>query len=315
MRNSFASFACCSILLLSTTFAANAATIMIVTDRAELEQGTNGLAGYLRELGYDVEVSASPGNASEFRTLDATKISRLTAKDLVVMHRATSSGDFNTDATERSTWNNMNVPILVMSSLLVRSSRWNWMPGDSTARAGYSNHVLVSTTHPIVSGLDSNYFAVPRNLDVLNTTDTANGILIANAPGSGATIGDWGDPGGAPAFFRGTAGETHIRRRVYCALHNYHEAGAWTDISANGKQIIAHAVAFTINGTVVSPPPRILNLSPAGNLTFYPLGNGITFQVTNAAPIPPENIKLILNGTDVSGDLNITGDPASLNVA
>jgi hypothetical protein len=305
----------CSILLLLAAFPCKAATIMLVTDRADLEQGTAGLTGYLRQLGYDVEVSASPGNASEFRTLDATKISRLTSKDLVILHRATSSGDFNTDATERSTWNNMNVPILVMSSLIVRSTRWNWMPGDSTARAGYTNHILVSTSHPIISGLDSNYFAVPRNLDVLNTTDTANGILIANAPGAGATIGDWGDPGGTPAFFRGTAGETHIRRRVYCALHNYHEAGAWTDISANGKEIIARAVAFTINGVIVEPPPRILNLSPSGITTFYPPASGITFQVTNAAPIPNENVKLILNGTDVSSQLNITGDPTSLNVA
>jgi hypothetical protein len=107
----------CSILLLLAAFPCKAATIMLVTDRADLEQGTAGLAGYLRQLGYDVEVSASPGNASEFRTLDATKISRLTSKDLVILHRATSSGDFNTDATERSTWNNMNVPILVGATM------------------------------------------------------------------------------------------------------------------------------------------------------------------------------------------------------
>ncbi|HKQ38323.1 MAG TPA: hypothetical protein VJ063_09610 [Verrucomicrobiae bacterium] len=304
-----------AVLLLAVTLSGNAANIMVVTDRADLEQGTAGLAGYLRGLGYTVEVSASPGNASEFRTLDATKISRLTAKDLVIVHRATSSGDFNTDATERSTWNNMNVPILVMSSLIPRSSRWNWMPGDSAARAGYTDHVLVNTSHPIVSGLGPNYLAVARNLDVENTTDTANGVLIANAPASGATIADWGDPGGVPAFFRGTSGETHIRRRVFCALHNYHEAGAWTDISANGKEIIARAVAYTMTGTIGSQPPYMLNLSPAGNLTFYPAANGITFQVTNTAPIETQNIKLVLNGSDVSSQLNITGDPTSRTVA
>ena len=286
----------------------HAASIMIVTDRSDLEQGTDGLAGFLRSLGYDVEVSQSPNNASEFQTLDASKIARLESKDLVIIHRATNSGEFD-NGPEPSQWNNLNVPLICMSSYLARASRWNWMPGETTKRTGYTDHRLVQPNHPILSGLSANYFTTGRDLDVLDNTATGNGTLIARAPGSGggAAIVVFPDPAGSTLYFQGTSGETYRQRRTFCALHNYHETGSWSDISENGKVILGRVVQYTMTGTVGLAAPEIVNLSPTNGTVAHPFADGVTFNVTSPQPIAASNIHLILNGADVSLQLDVSG--------
>jgi hypothetical protein len=299
-------------LLLALLFASNplhgSGTIMIVTDRQDLEAGTLGLAGYLRSLGYDVEVNA--GNPSEFRgSLDAAKIARLEAKDLVIVHRATDSGQFNPNTATRDAWNSLDVPMLLMSAFLARSApaRWNWADGDQSARATFTDHVFQVPDHPIVAGLTTSMFDAPRNLNVLASMGVGTGTVVASAPGSGASIAVWPEPNGQTLPFR-SGPETYRARRVFFALHNYHEAGAWTDISENGKELIARAVTFTMTGAVGPVPPRIEDVSPTNNTRFLAANEGISFRVTSTGePIPAGNISLVLNGIDVTASLNVGG--------
>jgi hypothetical protein len=291
--------------------------IFLVTDRPDLEEGSEGLGGYLRSLGYDVTTNIGTGGENEYRVMDAGKAAHLETFDLVIIHRATDSGQFNTDAAERQMWNNLNVPLMLGSAFLSRESRWNWLPGDQSARAEFTEHVIVDATHPIVAGLGAGMFTEPRNLNSANSVAVGNGKLIAQAPESGATIAVWEDPGGAPAFFQGATGETHVNLRVLFTLHNYHEAGAWGDISENGKQLIAQAVQFAKRSVTADSPPAFGEFAPVSGATFYNAADGLSFRVTTQDPggIPTSGITMTLNGENVTSSLDISGEAQNRQVA
>lgn len=63
-------------------------------------------------------------------------------------------------------------------------------------------------------------------------------------------------------------------------------------------------------------PPRIENLFPADGTRFYPTDGGLGFKVSTVTPnrIEKGEIRLILNGEDVSSDLSIRGDPSEWRV-
>lgn len=67
----------------------------------------------------------------------------------------------------------------------------------------------------------------------------------------------------------------------------------------------------------VTAPPVIANLTPANNTLFYPAASGLSFTATTVSPnnIAPTNIKLTLNGNDVSANLTIGGSGASRTVS
>jgi hypothetical protein len=236
-------------------------SIFIVTDRPDLEEGTAGLAGFLRSIGYDVETNVGRDGENEYRMMDGEKAAYLETKDLVIVHRATISGEFNSDATERATWNNLNVPLILGSVFLSRNNLWGWAPStDLTAVPEFTDHEFVDPGHPIVAGLGSEMFSTPRNYNVMTQTGVGNGHLVARAPTAGASIVVWEDPGGTPAFFQGNSGETHIHRRILFAIHNYHEAPAWEDISENGKALVAWAVAYAMHGPDQEPSTLSLGI-------------------------------------------------------
>lgn len=61
-------------------------------------------------------------------------------------------------------------------------------------------------------------------------------------------------------------------------------------------------------GASTIPPPDIGNVSPAlGHTTFSP-SDGIRFAATTVGSIPKEGINVVLNGRDVSSNLQITGN-------
>jgi len=66
-------------------------------------------------------------------------------------------------------------------------------------------------------------------------------------------------------------------------------------------------------------PPEISNVSPLppppGNL-FFPAANGVSFTASSfgSSTIPTAGVVLVLNGTNVSGSLNITGPNTNLTV-
>src|SRR5437867_3691304 len=93
--------------LFSTQVGLQAATgnIYMFTANPELEQGTKGIGGFLRSLGYNVTVE--PAGGGPYRALDAdspsvqsNKIAQLQAYNLIVIHRNFGSAILNTSAAE-----------------------------------------------------------------------------------------------------------------------------------------------------------------------------------------------------------------------
>ncbi len=99
------------------------------------------------------------------------------------------------------------------------------------------------------------------------------------------------------------AGTAAIRYR-YC----YFQAG-----TEGGSAYFDDAVLDQVSGPV---PPSITGLYPQ-NMILVPPSNGITFTVTSPSGFTISNsaIHLVLNGTDVSGALAISGSASSKNVA
>lgn len=70
---------------------------------------------------------------------------------------------------------------------------------------------------------------------------------------------------------------------------------------------------FVVGPSELPPPPTIYNVYPA-NFAMHAASNGVRFQVQSTVAVPPANIGLVLNGTDVSPELVITGDPTNRSV-
>jgi hypothetical protein len=243
--------------------------IFLVTDRADLEtDGTANLAGYLRLLGYQVDVSPSPDNASEFRgLLSADEIAQLEASDLVIVHRATSSGSFiGEEGAIQTQWNNLDVPLLLGSAYLARSTHWSWTAGAQT-RSATVDLTFADSSHPIVAGMGTDLFTEPRDVDHLTTLDVGNGTLVATA-NEGVVLAVWDQAG----LFRDEGIQSHPQRRVFFPIMRYHEAdataGIFGDYSANGLRLLANAVEYAMTGQVSSVPPQVrivdLTLSASG---------------------------------------------------
>jgi hypothetical protein len=232
--------------------------IFLVTDRADLEgDGTGNLAGYLRSLGYHVDVSPSPDNASNFRgLLEPGEIAQLEASDLVIVHRATGSGSFiGEEGAIQAQWNSLEVPLLLGSAYLARTTHWSWTGGAQT-RSTSADVTFEDPGHPIVAGLPTDLFNEPRDIDHLTTLDVGNGTLVASV-NEGVVIAVWDQPG----LFRAEGTQTHQQRRVFFPIMRYHEtdatAGIFGDYSANGLRLLANAVEYAMTGTVSGVPDVI----------------------------------------------------------
>lgn len=67
-------------------------------------------------------------------------------------------------------------------------------------------------------------------------------------------------------------------------------------------------------GASANPPPSYSNLSPEVGANFVDANQGVTFTATSSGSIPRENIRVVLNGRDWSGNLEITGNEQEWNV-
>ena len=67
-------------------------------------------------------------------------------------------------------------------------------------------------------------------------------------------------------------------------------------------------------GASASPPPNFSDVSPAIGAGFVAPDAGVTFTATSEGSIPRENIQVILNGQDLSANLEITGNEQSWSV-
>ncbi|MFP6905272.1 MAG: hypothetical protein VCG02_08645, partial [Verrucomicrobiota bacterium] len=110
----------------------------------------------------------------------STDLDELNAADLVIVSRDTNSGNYATDQAEVDTWNSVTSPMILASSYLLRTSRWDWMDtGNAFSSATSSNLVAVVPSHPLFSGvsldLSNQVIVAESEVGLINLTDPGTG--------------------------------------------------------------------------------------------------------------------------------------------
>ncbi|MBI1388936.1 MAG: hypothetical protein GC154_10860 [bacterium] len=243
-------FTVMAVLVLPMAMAQN---VFIVTEQNQLEKpGTGNLADYLRGKGYNVTVDANDtsGSSDYSGDLTAEEISYLESFDVVIVHRAVSSGSYNT-ATCIAQWNNLNVPLLNGSAYLVRNSRWLWI-NSAQERSVWEGVDIVQPNHPIVKGLTGVFFDTPLGIDHVGPGDVGQGTIVAtildNNGADAPAIVAW-EPGQS---FYSSGGQTHKQARVFLPIYRYHENttgsdpadGDFPNYTQNGLSLIDQAIKW-----------------------------------------------------------------------
>jgi len=79
------------------------------------------------------------------------------------------------------------------------------------------------------------------------------------------------------------------------------------------KQLASGTHPMDLAIPAAQQPPNIQSVFPADQSEFHPVDGGLGFRVTTTAPneIPTQNIRLNLNGQDVTASLNLSGTPTN----
>jgi hypothetical protein len=258
--------ACASLLTGPSLSHAASGSIYMFTTTPTYEAGTNGLAGFLRGLGYTVTVMQDAG-ADPYETLDviqtnnpaqyATLIAQLTSYNLIIVQREYGSGTLASTATERALWNNMNVPILCCNAPMLPSlTKWAWI-GDSGQVADVFpanlDLVNVNSSHPIMAGLNTDLFKANGATygGYYNPGASPNLVNIASAnisPYFPMCLGVWDENGSTQTLSttNGVPYQTYLRRRVFFNLPDWRVTtpANLSNFSFNGKLILANVVAY-----------------------------------------------------------------------
>jgi hypothetical protein len=143
------------------------ATIALVSDAESTGLGANihddSLVDFLEEVGFDVDTSGMDGNyregaGSPWAPENADTLALLESADLVLVSRRTGSGSYDDD---RQQWNELEVPLLLMSGYLTRGAdvnRWGWHDGGSADAPSTSTNIDIEPDfedHPLVAGFES----------------------------------------------------------------------------------------------------------------------------------------------------------------
>jgi hypothetical protein len=199
--------------------AAQSTTIVWVADALDNTGGVaydQGWIDLLTARGYTVDV-----RRGLWETLDDTLLETLDNADLVIVSRATDSGNYASNTTEVTQWNSVKTPLICMTAFFVRSSYWVWMnSGIYTELAAETMMQVVRTDHPIFTGipldgsqLDMIDGAVDSGRMLFIThTDAGNGTILATRADNGNIwVEEWA-PG---TSFYGTSPQTPGGKRLF----------------------------------------------------------------------------------------------------
>jgi hypothetical protein len=136
-------------------------------------------------------VDYTPGEAmgnGYWRTLDEDKLAALNAADLVIVSRNSDSGNYDDD-DEVAQWNSVTTPLILMSTHIVRNSRWKFLDTGSTNNA-VPTMQAADLTHPLFAGVNVDPNAQLEALEPQNSTfpgiaDAANGTVLASRVDTG----------------------------------------------------------------------------------------------------------------------------------
>jgi hypothetical protein len=123
--------------------------------------------------GYQVQVERETMKGNP---LTAEQLAVLESADLIIVSRATSSGDY----IDPAGWNSISKPLILNNVYLARQGRWFWANTDNLEGSGDSGSPVFSAdepTHPIFTGVTID---ADGSVAVLDTTvGTGNTSLIS----------------------------------------------------------------------------------------------------------------------------------------
>jgi len=160
------------------TLPVNAANIIWVSDG--YDDNADGAAddlewvSILEDKGYSVDYQINALGDGYWRTLDDDKIAALNAADLIIVSRNSNSGDYDDD-DEIAQWNAITTPLILSSTHIVRSSRWNWV--NSTTILNLTPAMILADGTEI-PGIDEN-IGPGSFIDA----DAGNGVVLATGDG------------------------------------------------------------------------------------------------------------------------------------
>ncbi len=269
-------------LIFGLAVSTNAATIIWVSEwmadagGAPFDQGWIDL---LRNQGYIVEADTT----SDYMTLDASKITRLKAADLIIVSRNSNSGNYD-DEDEVTQWNSVTTPMILQSAFLARSNRWQWLNSTSITELDVETMLrAVDESHPVFSGVT----LANGQIDIIDgtvnsgegtfiiTTDVGNGSLIAQRVDDNSVwIVEWkvGEP-----FYSGTTQTPGGKRMLFTTGGGGGQTAGALNLNENGKKMFLNAVRYMIGislnsgaASVPNPANGEVEVLPDGILSWEP---------------------------------------------
>jgi hypothetical protein len=207
----------------------------------------------LKSSGYNVvDKTATKGD------LTTEQISDLNNYDLIVMSRASNSGDYQYPAK----YNSIKTPILNLSCLVSRSNpvRWNMLPTDAGSEASKTDVLAVlKTDNPIFKGVK---LLENNTIDVVNPGQQFRAISNGKSAGNGTLIGvtakdslmlmaEWK---ANTAYFTGSADVPKGNRMIFFAPFG-------SQLNDAGNIIFTNIAEYMITGAVADKPITITNVS------------------------------------------------------
>ena len=234
---------------------------------------------------------------SDMGTLDADKIAALNAADLVIVSRDTNSGNYD-DGDEVTEWNSITSPLILTSSYLVRSSRWEWVDSTSLSGVGGGDLMVVEADHPIFKGVAAKGDEVTMltgQSNMIGETDGGNGQILGKHTDGRLWIVYWE---AGTAFHSGTDQVPAAPRMWLCGGSNSDPKGGMK-LTDEGQAIFLNAIAFVTGGVsnaASSPMPgdagvdvirdSVLSWVPNDYAGTHDVYFGASFDDVNTMTVP-----------------------------
>ncbi|MGI9243280.1 MAG: hypothetical protein ACR2RV_20955 [Verrucomicrobiales bacterium] len=202
---------------------------------------------------------------SDIRDLDLNQaaLDTLNGADLVIISRDTNSGNYNNGGGEVEAWNtSVTVPLIQLSSFLVRNNRWFWFNNAANPVVGGSVMEAIEPAHPIFAGITldaNNQFEVieEEQVNVTGQLDAGNGTVIATDPSSGNVwIAHWEE---GVEFYAGSGQTTGAQRLWFGAGVVDNDPKGGENFTTDGETAFLNAVNFMLGGA--TPELRVTEIT------------------------------------------------------
>ncbi len=231
-----------------------------------------GFVNLLRAAGFDVDYTpGATASTSYWETLDPNKLAALDAADLVIIGRDNNSSGMASDATEIGQWAAVKSPLMLLSSYIAGSNRWQWINTTSqSARESYYSIKAADPAHTLWGGVELDVNNVVTYIDPNVASGFSSFPLIADA-GLGRVLATKPDTGNmmiaewdADLPFYATSVYTPADKRMLFCAGTQEISGQkinWgvMNLNAAGQQIFLNAVRSMLG--IQAAPVAITNAS------------------------------------------------------